>query len=332
MIPKTIQCYFVTRDSSGSISAAVAERSIDELPEGDVLIRVTYSSLNYKDAMAAKGNPGIVKRFPHVPGVDAAGTVVASGVEELQPGAEVLVTGFDCGAIRWGGWSEFVRVPHEWVVPLPRGLTLREAMILGTAGFTAALCADALQRHDIRPDSGAIVVTGATGGVGSVAVAILAKLGYDVAAVTGKADAAEYLQQLGARQILARGEVDERSGRPLLSARWAGGVDAVGGNILGTILRSLHHGGCVAACGLAGSNELPVSVYPFILRAVTLAGIDAAWCPMPVRLEGWRRLAGEWKPERLESMARFTSLAGLGPEVDDLLAGKIRGRVVVEIG
>ena len=279
MAPQDLKCYLVDRDSSGTVTAGMAERSMDELPEGDVLIRVAFSSLNYKDAMAATGHPGVVKRFPHVPGVDAAGTVVASDVGEFAAGDQVLATGYDIGATRWGGWAEFIRVPHEWIVPLPEGLTPREAMILGTAGLTAAFCVDTLQKHDIQPDSGPVVVTGATGGVGSVAVAILGKLGYDVAAVTGKAEAHDYLRRLGATQILAREEVDDRSGRPLLSGRWAGGVDTVGGNILGTLLRSLRHGGCVAACGLAGSNELPVTVYPFILRAVTLTGIDAAWCP-----------------------------------------------------
>ena len=255
-----------------------------------------------------------------------------SDAKPFAAGDQVLVTGHDGGATRWGGWAEFVRVPHEWVVPLPEGLTLREAMVFGTAGLTAALCVDSLQKHGVQPDSGPVVVTGATGGVGSVAVAILGKLGYDVAAVTGKAEAHDYLKRLGATQILARQEVDDHSGRPLLSGRWAGGVDAVGGNVLGTLLRSLRHGGCVAACGLAGSNELPVTVYPFILRAVTLAGIDAAWCPMPLRLAAWQRLAGAWKPENLESIAHVTTLSGLGPHIADILAGRICGRVVVELG
>ncbi len=331
MPPKTFRCFLVDRDSSGNVTASLAERSTDDLPEGDVLIRVAFSSLNYKDAMAATGHSGIVKHFPHVPGVDAAGTVAASGVPEFAPGDPVLVTGFDCGATRFGGWAEFIRVPHEWIVPLPDGLTLREAMILGTAGLTAALCVDALQKHDVQPDSGPVVVTGATGGVGSVAVAILGKLGYHVAAVTGKAEAHEYLQLLGAKQVIDRKEIDDRSSRPLLAGRWAGGVDTVGGSILGTLLRSLRHGGCVAACGLAGSNELPVTVYPFILRAVILAGIDASWCPTTLRLAAWQRLAGPWKLESLESMAHFTTLDGLGPFVTDILAGRIRGRVVVAV-
>ncbi len=326
-----MRCYLVQRDPSGSVTAAVAERPLDDLPEGDVLIRVAWSSLNYKDAMAATGHPGIVKRFPHVPGVDAAGVVEASGAAEFPPGAEVLVTGFDGGASRWGAWAEYIRVPQAWVVPLPAGLSLREAMILGTAGLTAALCVHALQKNDVRPECGPVVVTGASGGVGSVAVSILGKLGYHVAAVSGKAEAHEYLKRLGASEVLARETLDDRSGRPLLSGRWAGGVDMVGGNILGTLLRSLVHGGCVAACGLAASNDLPVSVYPFILRAAVLAGIDAAWFPMPLRREMWQRLSGPWKPDGLESMAHFVDLPGVAQAVTEILAGRIRGRVAVQI-
>jgi putative YhdH/YhfP family quinone oxidoreductase len=330
-IPQTFRCYLVDRAADGTVSAGLAERRIEELPEGDVLVRVAYSSLNYKDAMAATGHRGIVRRFPHVPGVDAAGAVASAEAAEFKSGDEVLVTGFESGAGRWGGWSEFVRVPHAWVVTRPKGLSLREAMIFGTAGLTAALCVDTLQKHDVRPGSGTVVVTGATGGVGSVAVAILARLGYDVAAVTGKAASHDYLRSLGANTILAREEVDDHSGRPLLSARWAGGVDTVGGNILGTLLRSVAHGGCVTACGLVASNELPVTVYPFILRAVTLAGIDAAFCSHRQRMEMWRRLAGDWKPTWLEAMARDATLAEIGPLVADILAGRIQGRVVVDI-
>lgn len=327
----TFRCYLVDRAEDGSVTAGLAERRVEDLPEGDVLVRVAYSSLNYKDAMAATGHRGIVRRFPHVPGVDAAGTIAASEAAEFKPGDEVLVTGFDMGATRWGGWSELIRVPHEWVVHRPKDLSLREAMILGTAGLTAALCVDALQKHDVRPESGSIVVTGATGGVGSVAVAILAKLGYDVAAVTGKATSHEYLRNLGASRVLGRDEVDDRSGRPLLSARWAGGVDTVGGNILGTLLRATAHDGCVTACGLAASNELPVTVYPFILRAVTLAGIDAAWAAREQKMEMWRRLAGPWKPPQLESIARYATPAEIGPLVEDMLSGQIQGRVVVDV-
>jgi acrylyl-CoA reductase (NADPH) len=331
MLPKTFRCYLVTKDSDGNVSGEITERPLDELPEGDVLIRVEHSSLNYKDALAAKGHPGVNKVFPHIPGVDAAGTVVQSGVYEFVEGDLVLVTGFDMGANRWGGYAEYVRVPQDWVVPLPYGLTLRESMMLGTAGLTAGFCVDALRKHGVNPESGPVVVTGATGGVGSFAVAILAKLGYHVAAVTGKPGAGEYLNSLGAAEILPREAVNDTSGKPLLSRRWAGAVDTVGGNALGTILRSMQLSGCVAACGNAGGFELPITVYPFILRGVTLAGIDAAWCPIPLRHETWQHLADDWKPDCLDRIARFIDMDDLPPQFDEILAGRITGRLAVDV-
>jgi len=332
MLPETFRCYLVEKRADGSVATSMAQRRLDELPPGDVLIRVAWSSLNYKDALAAAGHPGVNKVFPHVPGVDAAGVVVQSGVYEFVPGDRVIVTGFDMGSNRWGGLAEYVRVPQDWVVPLPPGLTLRESMILGTAGFTAGLCVDALQRHGVAPDRGEVVVTGASGGVGSLAVAILARLGHHVVAVTGKTTAHDYLRRLGAREILPRQAVDDRSGKPLLSGRWAGGVDTVGGNTLGTILRATRHDGCVAACGLAAGNELAMTVYPFILRAVVLAGIDAAWCPLPLRHETWKRLAGPWKPDHLDEIAQFIELDEVPTRIGELLPGRVRGRLVVRIG
>ncbi len=331
MSAETFQCYLIEKQPDGTISAAIGERSLDDLPEGEALVRVAYSSLNYKDALAATGHPGVNKTFPHIPGVDLAGFVTASGVYELVEGDPVIATGFDLGSNRFGGWAEYARVPFDWIVHLPQGLTLRESMILGTAGFTAGLCVDALQRHDIRPESGEIVVTGATGGVGSMAVAILAKLGYEVAAVTGKPQAAEFLSGLGARRILTREDVDDRGPSPMLPGRFAGAIDTVGGNILTTILRATKRGGCVTACGLTAGDGLAMTVYPFILRGVTLCGIDAAWGPIPLRHETWQRLAGPWKPEDLESMAQFVGLKDLPPKIDEILAGQITGRVVVEI-
>ena len=254
-----------------------------------------------------------------------------SGAYEFVEGDPVLVTGFDMGSNRWGGYAEYVRVPQDWVVPLPKGLSLRESMMLGTAGLTAGFCVDALCKHSVRPDGGPVVVTGASGGVGSFAVAILAKLGYHVAAVTGKAAAHEYLKSLGAAEILPREAVDDTSARPLLSRRWAGAVDNVGGNALSTVLRSMQLGGCVAACGNAGGFELPITVYPFILRGVTLAGIDAAWCPIPLRHETWHRLADEWKPDALDRIARFIGFEELLPQFDEILAGRLTGRLAVEI-
>jgi putative YhdH/YhfP family quinone oxidoreductase len=332
MLPEQFTCLLAEKDSAGGVSRRITQRSIRELPPGDVVIRVTYSSLNYKDALSATGHPGVTKVFPHVPGVDAAGSVAASNTAEFVEGDRVLVTGFDLGATRWGGYAEYVSVPRKWIVPLPQGLTLRESMILGTGGFTAALCVHALEKHDVTPDRGDVVVTGASGGVGSMAVAILAKLGYHVAAVTGKPAAHDYLKQLGAEQILPRKAVDDRSGRPLLSSRWAGAVDTTGGNILATLLRSTKFGGCVTACGLTAGDALAMTVYPFILRGITLAGIDAAWGPIPLRHQMWQRLAGPWKPHGLEAIAQDTDLAGLEPYFAQILAGQMTGRVVVAIG
>jgi putative YhdH/YhfP family quinone oxidoreductase len=331
MLPETFRCYLVTKDPDGNVAGQFTERPLDELPDGEVLIRVHYSSLNYKDALAAKGHPGVNKVFPHVPGVDAAGVVAQSGAYELVEGDEVLVTGFDMGANRWGGYAEYVRVPQDWVVPLPDGLSLRESMMLGTAGLTAGFCVAALRRHDVRPDRGEVVVTGASGGVGGFAVAILAKLGYRVAAVTGKKGAHEYLKSVGAAEILPREAVDDTSGKPLLARRWAGAVDTVGGNALSTLLRSTRESGCVAACGNAAGFDLPITVYPFILRGVTLAGIDAAWCPLPLRHETWHRLAGEWKPDGLDRIARFIGFEELPSQFDEILAGRLTGRLAIEI-
>lgn len=331
-LPETFKCYLISKDADAKVHGEMAQRSLNELPPGEVVVRVAYSSLNYKDALAATGHPGVNKVFPHVPGVDLAGQVAESGVYEFVEGDRVLATGFDLGSNRWGGFAEYASLPEDWIVPLPPGLSLRESMILGTAGFTAGLCVDALQKHGVEPTGGEVVVTGASGGVGSMAVAILAKLGYPVAAVTGKTTAHEYLKELGARRILGRQEVDNRSGRPLLHAHWAGAVDTVGGNILATVLRETKHGGCVAACGLTAGDDLPVTVYPFILRGVTLAGIDAAWGPIPLRHQIWDRLAADWKPDNLEKMASFIELPELPTRIDAILAGQITGRVVISVG
>jgi len=331
-IPDSFRCYLVDRDAAGQVTGRVTQCRREQLPEGDVLIRVIYSSLNYKDALAATGHPGVNKAFPHVPGVDAAGVVAASGGSQLAEGDPVLCTGFNMGANRWGGWAEYVAVPHDWVVPLPSGLTLQEGIILGTAGLTAGMCVDALERHNVTPDRGEVVVTGASGGVGSMAVAVLAKLGYQVSAVSGKPSAHDFLRRLGARQILGREAVDEPADRPLLSARWAGGVDCVGGNILNTVLRATQHNGCVVTCGTVSGVRFDATVYPFILRAVTLTGVDAAWCSQQLRHETWRRLAGPWKPDRLKEMAEFRPLEELPPQIDRILAGQVTGRVVIEVG
>ena len=327
---KPFACWKVRRESGG-VRGGVESITVDQLPPGDVLIRVAYSSLNYKDALACQGHPGVVKQLPHVPGIDCAGEVAANSLPDFRPGDPVLVTGYDLGASRWGGLSEYVRVPAEWVVPLPDGLTLKQAMTYGTAGFTAAQCVDALIRHGIQPGQGEIAVTGATGGVGSIAIALLAKLGFAAVAFTGKQDQADWLAELGAQRVMPRDEIGESSDRPLLSARWAGAVDTVGGTPLSILLRSTAHRGCVAACGQVAGDELNITVYPFILRGVTLAGIDSAKCPRESRWAIWRKLASEWRIDSLHRLVHEISLDQVGDEVAAMLAGRSRGRAVVRM-
>lgn len=323
-------CLVVRRDDAGKVTTAVEQLAIDELPPGDVVIDVAYSSLNYKDALACRAQRGIVHKLPHIPGIDCAGSVVESTDSRFQVGDQVLVTGYDLGAPAWGGYSKRVRVPAEWVVPLPSTLTAKQAMTYGTAGFTAAQCVMAIQLRSIGPDRGKVVVTGSTGGVGSVAIAILAKLGYQVVAVSGKPEHTDLLKRLGAVRIIPREEVNDQSGAPLLSSKWAAAVDTVGGNTLATLIRSLDHRGCVAACGLVGGVELPLTVYPFLLRGVALFGIDSAKCPREPRLEVWERLSGEWNvSENLAPLSREVTLSQVPDEVELMLAGKNHGRILV---
>jgi len=322
-------CYLVRKGADGQVTAGVESVRIEDLPPGDVLVRVAYSSLNYKDALASQGHPGVVRSFPHVPGIDCAGTVIESSSPNYRPGEAVLVTGHELGAGQWGGFAEYARVPSDWIVPLPNSFSMRDAMIHGTAGFTAAQCVTAIVERGIRPQRGTVLVTGATGGVGSIAVAILAKLGFDVAAVTGKPQQHDWLRMLGAKTILSRSEVDDNSDHPLLRARWAAAVDTVGGRPLATVLRSVDHRGCVAACGLVAGAELELTVYPFILRGVTLAGIDSANCPRPERIEMWRKLAGEWRVEHLDRIVSEITLDELAERVQKILAGQVVGRTIV---
>lgn len=331
MLPADFRCFYVEKNSAGAVTAGITRRPTHELPPGDVVVRVRYSSLNFKDALAAAGHPGVARRLPHVPGIDAAGTVLESGARQFQPGDEVLVTGYELGSGCWGAWGEFIRVPADWIVRPPAGLTLREAMMIGTAGFTAAQCVLALQLHDIQPDAGDVVVTGATGGVGILAVKLLSQLGYHVAAVTGKASAAALLREHGAEKILSRDEVNSSSTKPLLPAKWAGAVDTVGGNTLATLLRETKHRGCVAACGMVGGVDLPLTVYPFILRGVKLDGIDSAMCSYTQRLKVWDLLAGPWKLKNLEPLATTVPLDEIAAAVAKISRGEIVGRVVVEI-
>lgn len=322
-------CLMVRRGDDGAVACAVEQTTVDELPPGEVLIQVSASSLNYKDALACRAHEGIVRSLPHVPGIDCVGRVVESSAVEYCPSDPVLVTGYELGSGQWGGFAEFVRVPAAWVVRLPAELSPDEAMTYGTAGFTAAQCVQKIVDHGIAPSAGEIVVTGATGGVGCLAIALLAKLGYRVAAVTGKPELAPMLTRLGAQTILTREAVNDDSDRPLLNGRWAAAVDTVGGNVLATLVRTLDYRGCVTACGLVAGDQLPLTVYPFLLRGVTLYGIDSAKCPREPRLEIWRRLAAEWKLDDLEFLRREVTLSELPAAVEQMLAGKSHGRVLV---
>lgn len=301
-------------------------------PDGPVEIAVAFSALNYKDTLAAAGHRGIVREFPHVPGIDAAGRILSDVHPDLPAGTEVLVTGFDLGASRWGGWAERVCVPVEWVIPLPEGLSLHRSMQLGTAGLTAALAIDVIAAAGITPSSGPVLVTGATGGVGLLSVAILGRLGFEVVASTGKSDRHDLLRQHGAATVIDREEVLDPGEGPLGSGRWAAAVDSVGGDTLATIVRTLQPRGCVAACGLVGGTELPLTVYPFLLRGVTLAGIDSASCPRQQRIELWQRLAGDWSPGELDGATRDTRLDEIDGLITLMQAGEHVGRSVVQIG
>lgn len=307
----------------------IGSRSINDLPEGPLLVKVQYSSLNYKDALSATGNPGVSRNFPHTPGIDAAGEVIEDASGTFKAGDKVVVTGWDLGMNTAGGYGEYIRIPAEWAIALPAELTLRESMILGTAGFTAGLSVHALAER-VAPDSGEILVTGATGGVGSVAVAILAKAGYQVVAVTGKADQADFLKKLGAIEVVSRETVMENAERPMMKERWAGAVDVVGGEMLAAVLKSTRYGGTVTCCGLVGSPDLPVNVFPFILRGVSLLGIDSVQCPTSLRLPVWNKLAGDWKVD-LEALVSEVTVEELEDSIQSILKGGLRGRVLVKL-
>jgi acrylyl-CoA reductase (NADPH) len=335
MTPDDFSAFYVERDSSGAIRSGIKTISQSNLPPGEVLIRAQWSSLNFKDALAATGHPGVARRLPHVPGIDVAGVVADISADhqtpELAVGDEVLVTGYELGAGQWGGWSEYVRVPKEWVIKRPNSLTLRETMVLGTAGFTAAQCVDALLHHGIQPKHGDVVVTGATGGVGSLAVMLLRKLLFRVCAVTGKAALRDRLEEWGAAEVLGRDVVLDSSSKPLLPGRWAGAVDTVGGATLSTIIRQTKDQGCVTACGLVGGTDMSLSVYPFILRGVTLAGITSSGCPRPDRETIWAKLSSSWRLPDLDRITTEVRLDQVGDLVPKILAGEIVGRTVVRI-
>jgi len=308
----------------------VIERSLDDLPEGDVLIRVHYSSLNYKDALSATGNRGVTRQFPHTPGIDAAGVIEQSSNPEFVAGDEVIVTGYDLGMNTFGGLAQYIRVPASWVIKRPAGLSLRELMILGTAGLTAALCVDKLLRAGLTADAGSVLVTGATGGVGSIAVVLLNQLGFHVTAATGKAEQADFLRQLGAQTVIGREALTAGTDKALLKPQWAGVVDTVGGDILFNAIKSLHYGASVACCGLTAGVEFKASVLPFILRGVNLLGIDSVELPLVNKASMWDKLSLQWKLD-LESLVKEISLKDVPNAIATMLASQQTGRTLVRI-
>jgi acrylyl-CoA reductase (NADPH) len=310
--------------------ATVSEINETDLPEGDVTLDVQYSSLNYKDALAITGASPVVRKFPMVPGIDLVGTVTESSHAEIKQGMSVILNGWGVGEVHWGGMAQKARLKGDWLVPLPAEFDAEQAMAIGTAGYTAMLCVMALEKQGVTPDKGEILVTGAAGGVGSVAVALLSKLGYQVVALSGRPEESDYLIGLGANSIIHRSEMSKK-GKPLAKERWAGVVDVVGSHILANACASTQYGGVVTACGLAGSMDFPATVAPFILRAVTLVGIDSVMCPRETRLEAWRRLARDLDLTKLGGIAEEVGLSEVKDKADALLKGHIRGRIIVDV-
>jgi len=309
----------------------VIERAKDDLPQGDVLIRVKYSSLNYKDALSAMGNKGVTRTFPHTPGIDAAGVVESSAVSEFAVGDEVIVTGYDLGMNTFGGLAQYIRVPADWVIKRPQGLSLRESMILGTAGLTAALCVEKLVRAGVRSSDGDVLVTGATGGVGSIAIKLLSQLGYSVVAATGKVEQqAEFLKQLGAKEVINRAELLEGADKPLLRPRWAGAVDTVGGEMMFNVIKALNYGASMACCGLTAGTDFKGNVFPFILRGANLLGVDSVELPIVVKASMWDKLSLQWKMD-LETLVQEISLSEVAEAIKIMLIGQQHGRILVRI-
>ena len=319
----------IEKDESG-YRAAVREIDEASLPDGNVTVRVSHSTLNYKDGLAITGKGPVVRKFPMVPGIDLAGIVEESTDPQYRPGDAVLLNGWGVGEGHWGGLAQKARLKGDWLIPLPAGFSPAQAMAIGTAGYTAMLCVLALERHGVKPADGEILVTGAAGGVGSVAIAVLAKLGYSVVAVTGRPQDAEYLQYLGATEVLERAQF-AAPGKPLGRERWAGAVDVVGSHVLANVCATMKYRGVVAACGLAAGMDLPATVAPFILRGVTLAGVDSVMCPRAERLVAWQRLATDLDLAKLEKMSREVGLAEAIPLAASLLNGEVRGRVIMDV-
>lgn len=327
----TFKAYQVREEGDKQFEAAVVARTIDELPPGEVLVRVKYSSLNFKDALSASGNKGVTRQYPHTPGIDAAGTVETSAVDSVQPGKDVIVIGYDLGMNTSGGFGQYIRVPAAWVVKRPAGLSLRESMIIGTAGFTAALCVEKLITNGVTPQGGPVLVTGATGGVGIIAVALLSKLGYEVAASTGKAASHELLRGLGVHDIVDRALLSDENPKPLLKEQWAGAVDMVGGETLANVIKSIRYGGSVACCGLVQSTAFKATVLPFILRGINLLGVDSVQLPLPAKAALWGKLAADWKLSNLESLCHEIGFDALETSLKQVLTGGAVGRYVLNL-
>lgn len=321
----------VSEETGDLIRPSVKDLNVSGLPAGDLLVRVLYSSLNYKDALSSYGNRGITRRYPHTPGIDSCGVVVTSAVPEFKPGDHVLVCGYDLGMNTPGGFGQYIRVPSGWVMPLPSGLSPEESMMLGTAGFTAALAIHKMELNGQRKEDGPVLVTGATGGLGSLAVNILYGMGYEVMASTGKTEETDYLHSIGASKIISREDTDDQSGKNLLSPRWSGAIDTVGGNILATVLKGCKRHGNVACCGNASSFKLDTTVFPFILNGINLLGVDSATCPMDLRRSLWDKLSKEWRPDALHRISTIITLDELPEKINLILHSKVKGRFVVRL-
>jgi acrylyl-CoA reductase (NADPH) len=327
---KIFTAMIVEETPQKTFTRKISEKSIADLPDGDVLVRVMYSSLNYKDALSASGNRGVTRKYPHTPGIDAAGIVEQTKSKEFSEGDEVIVTSYDLGMNTSGGFGQYIRVPADWVVRLPAGLSLKESMIYGTAGFTAGLSVFKLTQT-VFPEHGEILVSGASGGVGSLAISLLVQMGYDVVAVSGKVQEQDFLAGLGVKEVLSIVDAVDTSDRPLLKERWAGVIDTVGGSILATAIKSAKLDGVVTCCGNAASADLPLTVFPFILRGISLFGIDSQHCPMNIRSKIWEKLATEWKLKNLDQLASEIGLEELDQRIDTMLQGKSKGRTLVKL-
>ena len=326
---KIFKALRITEDESGNFSRNIVDRNLDDLPDGDVLIKIHHAALNFKDALSSTGNKGVTRKFPHTPGIDGSGIVIESKDNNLKPGDKVLVTSYDLGMNTDGAFAEYIRVPSQWVIPLPEGMSLKESMIIGTAGLTAGIGLYKMEKMGQVPEQGPIAVSGASGGVGSMAVSILAKAGYQVIASSGKEDNHDYLKKLGASEVVDRESITDDSTRPMIKPKWAGAIDTVGGSTLATLLKGCKPTGSVSCCGLVGSPVLPATVFPFIINGINLLGIDSATYPLEERIVVWGKLANQWRLSNLEDIVTECSLNELDPYIDLMLKGETKGRVVV---